>query len=81
MSILDALYHLMNFALPAVFVGGTLALWGKRDVRKAWLINSLAGIAAMIAGLILFGVDGKMLSYALLVVASSFSQLLTSRRK
>ena len=80
MSFLDALFHLFNFALPAVFVGGVLALWGrrysKRAVRKLWLLNSLVGIVAMAAGLILFGVDGKMLSYALLVVACSLSQLL-----
>jgi peptidoglycan/LPS O-acetylase OafA/YrhL len=85
MSILDALYHLINFVLPAVFVGGGLALWGKRynrrSVRQTWLINSVVGIAAMIAGLILFGVDGKMLSYALLVVACNLSQLLASWRK
>ena len=85
MSALDALYHLINFALPAVFVGGALALWSKRyskrAVRQTWLINSVVGIIAMAAGLILFGVDGKMLSYALLVVACSLSQLLLSRRK
>ena len=80
MSTLDALFHLINFVLPAVFIGGALALWGrrhsKRSVRQTWLINSVIGIVALIAGLILFGVDGKMLSYALLVVASSLSQLL-----
>lgn len=85
MSILDALYHLINFVLPAVFVGGVLALWGRRygkkNVRQTWLINSAVGIVALTAGLILFGVDGKMLSYALLAVASSLSQLLGSWRK
>ncbi len=85
MSALDALYHLINFALPAVFVGGALALfarrYSKRALRQVWLINSVVGIVAMVAGLILFGVDGKMLSYALLVVACGFSQLLLGRRK
>jgi hypothetical protein len=85
MTVLDALFHLVNFALPAVFVGGALALWGRRygkkSVRQTWLINSMVGIIAMTAGLILFGVDGKMLSYALLVSASSLSQLLAGRRK
>ena len=80
MSALDALFHLVNFALSAVFVGGALALWGRRygkkSARQTWLVNSLAGIVAMATGLILFGVDGKMLSYALLVVACSLSQLL-----
>jgi predicted PurR-regulated permease PerM len=84
MSFLDALFHLLNFVLPAVFVGGALALWGsrygKKSVRQTWLINSVVGIIAMLAGLILFGVDGKMLSYALLVVACSLSQLWQSRK-
>jgi hypothetical protein len=84
MTALDALFHLINFALPAVFVGGALALWGRRygkkSVRQTWLIHSIVGITAMAAGLILFGVDGKMLSYALLVVACSLSQLLQSRK-
>lgn len=85
MTALDALFHLINFVLPAVFVGGALALWGrrysKRAVRQIWLINSLVGIAAMVAGVIVFGVDGKMLSYALLVVTCSLSQLLLCWRK
>jgi len=85
MTVLDALFHLVNFTLPAVFVGGALALWGRRygkkSVRQTWLINSMVGIIAMTVGLILFGVDGKMLSYALLVAASSLSQLLAGRRK
>jgi hypothetical protein len=85
MTVLDALFHLVNFALPAVFVGGALALWGRRygkkSVRQTWLINSMVGIIAMTVGLILLGADGKMLSYALLVAASSLSQLLAGRRK
>jgi hypothetical protein len=85
MTALDALFHLVNFVLPAVFVGGVLALWGRRygkkSVRQTWLIHSIVGIAAMAAGLVLFGVDGKMLSYALLVVACSLSQLLLGGRK
>ena len=85
MSALDALFHVINFVLPAVFLGGALALWGRRhskkSVRQTWFINSLVGIGALAAGLVFFGVDGKMLSYALLAVACSVSQLLASRRK
>ena len=88
MTALDALFHLLNFVLPAVFVGGALALWrwrkntgySKRTVRQTWLVNSLAGVVALAIGLILFGVDGKMLSYAFLVVACSLSQLWQSRK-
>jgi lysylphosphatidylglycerol synthetase-like protein (DUF2156 family) len=85
MTALDALFHLVNFVLPAMFVGGALALWGRRYSRhsthQTWLINSVVGIIAMVAGLIFFSVDGKMLSYALLVVACSLSQLLAGWRK
>ena len=85
MTPIDALLHLLNFVLPAVFVGGALAFWGKRyslrSVRQTWLVNSIVGILAMAAGLVFFGVDGKMLSYALLIVACSLSQLLFSWRK
>jgi cation transporter-like permease len=84
MSFLDALFHLVNFALPAIFVGGALAVVmrqkNKRGLRQTWLVNSLAGVVAMTAGLILFGFDGKMLSYALLVVACGVSQLLLLRK-
>lgn len=83
MSALDALFHIVNFVLPAVFVGGALALWGRRhsqkNVRQTWFINSLVGIGALAAGVVFFGVDGKMLSYALLVVACSLSQLFASK--
>jgi hypothetical protein len=89
MTALDALFHLVNFAMPAVFVGGALALFGrklkgassKRSLRRIWFVNSAVGIVAMIAGLILFGFDGKMLSYALLVVASSLAQLVQTNRR
>jgi hypothetical protein len=85
MTALDALFHLINFVLPAVFVGGVLALWGrrysKRAIRPVWLINAATGVVAMIAGHIFFGVDGKMLSYALLVVASSLAQLVQTNRR
>jgi hypothetical protein len=88
MTALDALLHILNFVLPAVFVGGALALgrWRKNTgyrksaLRRTWLLNSLAGGAALAIGLILFGVDGKMLSYALLVLACSLSQLWQSRK-
>ncbi len=85
MTVLDALFHLVNFALPAVFVGGVLALWGrrynKRGVCQIWLINSMIGIVALVAGLMLFGVDGKMLSYALLIFSLGLTQLIRSFKK
>lgn len=85
MTVLDALLHLVNFALPAVFVGGALALWGKRYNKRGlcqvWLINSTIGMVTLLAGLMLFGVDGKMLSYALLIFSLGLTQLLGSLEK
>ncbi|MFM2084572.1 MAG: hypothetical protein RLY95_1390 [Pseudomonadota bacterium] len=85
MTILDALFHLVNFALPAVFVGGALALWGrrynKRGACQMWFINSMIGIVALFVGLMLFGMDGKMLSYALLIFSLGLTQLIGSFKK
>jgi hypothetical protein len=85
MTSLDIFFHLVNFCLPAVFVSGALAVLmrkqNKRNLRQTWLINSAVGIAAMTVGLIFFRFDGKMLSYALLVVTCSLSQALLCRRK
>jgi hypothetical protein len=47
-----------------------------------WLhvaINSIAGVAVLVAGLWYFGVDGKMATYAALVVAIAGCQWLSSR--
>ncbi len=84
MTAIGALFHLLNFVLPAICVGGALALWarryGKSNTLQAWLINSLVGILATALGLAFFGVDGKMLMYALLIVACGLSQLWLSRK-
>lgn len=90
MTILSALLHLLNFILPAVFVGGLLAVFAPMALRittkrtrgqmmRQWLINSLVGIAVLALGLWLYGVDGKMMSYAALVVASGLSQFVQMR--
>ncbi len=90
MTFLSALFHLFNFILPAVFVGGWLVAFAPMALRlkvkrtrqqamRQWLMNSLVGIAALSLGLGVFGVDGKMMSYAALVVAQALSQLLQLR--
>jgi hypothetical protein len=75
---LDALWHLLNFFAPAVGVGviaSALAklLW-RRDLKavawrrlSAWAIG--AGALASVAGLVVFTRDGKMTTYAAMVVA------------
>ena len=77
MGPVDTLNHLLNFLAPALFVGWAVALLAPmllrklRPVRSWWwqgALNSLAGVSAMVAGLLFFGNDGKMASYLLLVV-------------
>lgn len=90
MTFLSALIHIINFILPAVFLGGLLAVVAPLALRLKfkrsrqqmmwhWLVNSLVGIAALSLGLWFYGVDGKMMSYAALVVACGISQLVQLR--
>ena len=75
---LDLFWHLANFALPAVAVGALTAalcklFWRKSLARHAWFTlawqASAAGLAVLVAGLVITGHDGRMVTYAGLVVA------------
>ncbi len=88
MNLLTIPIHLLNFVAPAVFVGTFLALVAPWAVRKSvrrssWklraLSNSLCGLGALFAGLLVFGHDGKMASYLGLLVASAASQFFWMR--
>ena len=76
MGPLDAIWHLLNFFAPAVGVG-LLApsfaklLW-RRELKgvgwvrlSAWAVACCA--AVLVAGLVAFGHDGKMATYAAMV--------------
>ncbi len=89
MNALDLLGHALNFAAPALGVGLLLALGGRyvfsRQARRhgLWvqvLVNAGVGLAALLAGLLVFGNDGKMASYAALVLCCATSQWWLSRR-
>jgi hypothetical protein len=76
MGPLDAFWHLLNFFPLAVGVGclGAAAvklLWQRELAGVAWrrlaAWGSGAGAGALLAGLLLFGRDGRMATYALLV--------------
>ncbi|MEI6029188.1 MAG: hypothetical protein WCT47_21130 [Betaproteobacteria bacterium] len=80
MGPLDAFWHLLNFFTPAVGVGclGAAAiklLWRRDLAGVAWrrlaAWGSGAGAMALLAGLLLFGRDGRMASYALLVFSAA----------
>ncbi len=88
MGPLDLLLHLLNFVAPALFTGVVLALLARFVLRhkSARLslplqaaINSIAGMAVLAAGLWYFGRDGKMATYAALVVVCAASQWLAGR--
>jgi hypothetical protein len=75
---LDALWHLANLFLPALLLAALAAglaklLWRRELARVRW--GALAGAAAAagcvvtLAGLLVFGRDGRMATYAALVVA------------
>lgn len=80
MEILAFLIHVANFVLPALVVAGLLTpgVVGWRGLRltgqlgrrlwQTWAWLSLAGVAVLAAGLVGLGRDGKMLTYAALVL-------------
>lgn len=82
MGPLDALWHLLNFFAPAVGVAlGTALLaklvWRRELAAASWrqlaLWGSGAGATALVGGLLVFGRDGKMATYAILVLATALA--------
>jgi len=78
MTFFSATFHLMGLLAPAL--GLAVLLWlgllWRRGRRKSggqsgrqlgWLL--LVGVAVLLAGLVYFGRDGKMATYAALVLA------------
>lgn len=67
--------HVAGFLFPALAVAGVLwlALRTRRSPRLRpagqALVLLLVGVAVLLAGLLVFGRDGKMLTYAALVLA------------
>lgn len=76
MDFLLPLWHLLNFIAPALGVAALLgaALWLQapaRGVQAAWQSTvwlAASGVLVLAAGLALFGRDGKMATYAALVL-------------
>mgnify|MGYP003508582545 FL=1 len=88
MGPLDLFFHLLGFVLPALVVGGLLVLVARVFMPKPpsapawWLqvaINLVVGVMVLVAGLVFFGRDGKMATYAALVLAIASSQWLLLR--
>ncbi|OYD50992.1 hypothetical protein [Acidovorax kalamii] len=82
MGPLDILNHLLNFVAPAAFVALLLVLGGRLLGAKGgalagwrqWAAVFVVGLVVLAAGLALWGRDGKMLTYAALVVATATCQ-------
>ena len=84
----DTLFHLLSFAAPALSVALLVALAARvllprRLKTLSWwahaAINFIVGVCVSIAGLWYFAADGKMATYAVLVVAIATCQWLSSR--
>jgi len=83
MGPLDLTFHLLGFAAPAVAVALLVALGARlitprQAAARSWwsqaAINFIVGALVLLAGLWHYGVDGKMATYAALVVAVATCQ-------
>jgi hypothetical protein len=79
---LDLLNHLLNFLAPALGVAALVAalaklLWRRALHSVSWLRLAIWGAAAsagaLVAGLLLFGRDGRMATYAAMAVANALA--------
>jgi hypothetical protein len=79
---IDALWHLLNFFAPAIGVGLLAPMFAKllwrRDLKvvtwrrlSVWTTGCCA--AVLIAGLVLFGHDGKIATYAAMVATCALT--------
>jgi len=78
MSPLDALWHLLGFAYPALALGlltaaGAKLLWRRELAAVPWMRlardAAIACFAVLVAGLVFFGRDGRMATYLAMVAA------------
>lgn len=76
----DALIHLANFLLPALAMALVLPslarlMWWRKLKPVGWGVMArrvgLAGVAVLVAGLVLIGRDGAMATYAALMLTSA----------
>jgi hypothetical protein len=80
MNPIDALWHLLNFLAPALFVAGLSTLgaaliWRGRHSAQAWLrialkLSSLDALS-LLAALFLTRHDGTMVGYAALLLVNA----------
>lgn len=83
MWFLNLILHLLNFVAPAAWLATSLLAlhWlGSRRTQAAvrwkrhWLYLFASGVAVLLAGLVVFGRDGKMMTYVALVLVMGVVQ-------
>ena len=88
MPLIDALIHAVNFAAPAAFLAVLMPLLAKLMMPRrstmlaGWsqvLISFAVCLALLLLGLVFFGRDGKMATYALLVLGAATTQWMLVR--
>ena len=88
MGFWDAINHLLNFFAPAAALAVVLQLGG-RFLEAKWpkttvlcaraAIVFVACCVSLLAGLFVFGRDGKMATYGLMVLAAATAQWLVQK--
>lgn len=83
MHLLTAFNHVLNFMAPAAWMALALAVLGAFVYRgqpskpgrwrRRMVLDFLVGLLVLVAGLLLWGRDGKMLTYLALVLACACS--------
>lgn len=90
MGLLDAVWHLLNFFAPAFGVGLIAAglaklVWFRLLRGASWLRLGLwagaAGALALLAALVVFGRDGKMAGYGMMITACALALWWTGLRR
>jgi len=84
--------HLLNFIAPALFVALCVVLAARRwpggrsaarSSRMGWgrqfAIVALVNVLVLVAGLVFFSQDGKLLTYAAMTLAAAIAQWLLMR--
>ena len=83
MGSIDVVFHLLSFAAPALALALIMALAGRVLLPQQRVLlsslgqlalNAVVGVAILALGLWHFGVDGKMATYAALVVGVAAAQ-------
>jgi hypothetical protein len=77
MSLLQLVFHLLNFVLPALALGVFMPLAGRwvmgtGGLAWPWRIcwQAVAGVLVLLVGLVLQGHDGQMSTYVVMILVS-----------